>query len=486
MKKTLAVFLVFGTAIGILQAETGGWVKVNIPYIEMPRRGSSIRLNPFNPNEFYGYFKRGGQSCWQRTLDLGATWTRMGGNPDGYFFHPTIPNLVYKVEITSSWWQGVLLKSTDGGTTWGSPKPMPGTRPNDYWADLSAVGPLFIDPVNPGLLFWDADRIYRSADDGTTWTPLDVLGKERRDSAGNDVRPKALIYFDPGSPQTVFAVITPFASIKALTSNDADYVFKSTDNGRNWTSVYTWTNLQTTRAPGCFSQEPEHPLNMWVSAMWISALRSKDGGATWNQIDFNPALKYWAPAPSHRFLYDGYNNRIFIEIFFREKFALSQGFPAGFAEERYDPWCDFCATPSSNILFLISQNLTDPWQRTLYYLDLNRLNEPLRIALEATPVEERSWLIKRTLAKIRFTVSGRTEAGIAGESYFIIKKRVKGDGIFTERVIEVAGTNLSNDSYTYYDPIDANDIGVQYCVVAGKTVTSGTDFLKASPIAVFK
>jgi len=478
MKKAMIFVLALISMASLTLSETGGWVKVNIPYLELTPRGSSIQLNPFNPYEIYAAFKSGGSSGWHRSLNLGQSWIRVGGNPDGFFFHPAIPNVVYKVEKIS-WWQGVLQKSTDGGNTWGSRKSLPGSMPYDYWEDLSPIGPLFIDPVNPGLLFWNADRVYRSADDGTTWNPIDALGKETRDSSGGYLRPKTLIYFDASSPQTVFAVVNPWFFLP----DNAHYIFKSTDSGVNWTSVHNWDPVEwgsAYREPRCFSQEL--PSNMWVSSMWLAPLWSTDNGATWKRTDYN-WVSLWAPCPSHRFYYDGVDSNVGIEIFNRIKYKLSQGFPADFSNERYDPWCDFRATQNSNILFLISQNFTDPWQRSLYYIDLNQLNAPFRIAVEGSLVEERSWLLSRTLARIRFSVSGRAEAGIAGESYFLIKKRIKADGIFVENVLEVAGTNLTNDSYTYNDPIDANDLGVQYCVVAAK---SAINFLKASPVIVLK
>src|SRR5207244_180083 len=65
---------------------------------------------------------------------------------------------------------GALLKSTDGGDTWGpADTGMPGADPN------FAVYSLAVDPTNPSIVYAGTDSgVFKTTDGGASWSPTGV------------------------------------------------------------------------------------------------------------------------------------------------------------------------------------------------------------------------------------------------------------------------------------------------------------------------
>ena len=183
---------------------------------------------------------------------------------------------------------GGVWRSLDGGTTF---KPV---------FDLSAVqsiGAIAIDPSNPRTVWvgtgesWTrnsvsvGDGIYKSTDNGTTWTNVGLPESERI----------ARIVVDPKNGDVVYACV-----LGRLWSDSAERgVYKTTDGGKSWSLVLKGENLST----GCsgLAMDPTNP-EVLFAGLWdfrrqgwtfrsggngpdapsgSALLRTADGGKTW-------------------------------------------------------------------------------------------------------------------------------------------------------------------------------------------------------------
>ncbi len=196
---------------------------------------------------------------------------------------------------------GGVWKSTDSGTTF---KPVFDKQP------VQSIGAIAIDPSNHKTVWvgtgesWTrntvsiGDGIYKSTDEGETWTNMGLPNSERI----------VKIVVDPKDGNTVFACVPG-----KLWSDSAERgLYKTSDGGKHWSLILKGGNLST----GCasISMDAQNP-NVLFAAMWDfrrkgwtfrsggasptaksdSALyRSADGGNTWTQI--TPATNKGFPA----------------------------------------------------------------------------------------------------------------------------------------------------------------------------------------------
>ncbi len=186
---------------------------------------------------------------------------------------------------------GGVWKSRDGGTTF---KPVFDKQP------VQSIGAIAIDPSNPKTVWvgtgegWTrnsvsiGDGIYRSTDEGETWTNVGLPNAERI------VR----IVVHPKASATVYACVPG-----KLWSDSADRgLYKTTDAGRTWALVLKGPNLST----GCssVSMDPRNP-EVLIAGLWdfrrkgwtfrsggdgpdapsgSGMFRSIDGGKTWTPM----------------------------------------------------------------------------------------------------------------------------------------------------------------------------------------------------------
>jgi photosystem II stability/assembly factor-like uncharacterized protein len=187
---------------------------------------------------------------------------------------------------------GGVWKSLDDGTTF---------KPVFDKTDVQSIGSIAIDPSHPSTLWvgtgesWMrnsvsvGDGIYKSTDDGETWTNMGLRNSE------HIIR----IIVDPKSSNTVYA-----CAPGKLWSDSADRgVYKTTDGGATWSLVLKGQNLST----GCASlaMDPKNT-NVLFAGMWdfrrkgwtfrsggdgpeatsgSGLFHSEDGGKTWTQLD---------------------------------------------------------------------------------------------------------------------------------------------------------------------------------------------------------
>jgi hypothetical protein len=231
----------------------------------------------------------GGQSWQLSGLPNSGAFGRIAVNPDN-------PNQVWAA--ASGWLAPIssqrgLYRLTDGGTKW--------TRSLAPTNSTTGAIDVAVDPANPNIILaslWDRSRnngsffyggtgsgLYRSTDDGQTWTRLDnssISGSVCSWDAigsGLNVSPdlgRIGIAFAPGNPNRVY--------IQVAGSNGPDKGFYvSNDAGQTW---------------NCGGGEPGDPNagyewvfgRLWVDpadenhifAADVSLRESNDGGATWH------------------------------------------------------------------------------------------------------------------------------------------------------------------------------------------------------------
>lgn len=218
-----------------------------------------------------------------KSTDGGKTWKNMGLRESQHIsrivIHPTNPNVVFVAA------QGALygpneergiFKSVDGGETWTNVL---------YVNNLTGGVELSMDMNSPNILYaamWEYQRkpwkiisggegsgLYKSVDAGETWTTIHQgLPKEKG---------KMAIAVSRSNSSKVYALI------EGDSNKDLGGLFVSNDGGANW-SMKSGDNRLTQRA-WYYTElfvDPNNDETIYVLS--APALRSKDGGATWERI----------------------------------------------------------------------------------------------------------------------------------------------------------------------------------------------------------
>jgi len=196
---------------------------------------------------------------------------------------------------------GGVWRSLDGGTTF---------MPVFDREAVQSIGAIAIDPKDPKTIWvgtgeaWTrnsvsvGDGIYRSTDNGETWTNLGLKDSERI----------AKILVSPRDSNTVFACVPG----KLWSDSKERGLYRTSDGGKSWALVLPGANLST----GCsgVSIDPANP-EVVLAGMWdfrrkgwtfrsggdgpnapsgSGMFRSADGGRTWTSI---ATAKGLPPAP---------------------------------------------------------------------------------------------------------------------------------------------------------------------------------------------
>ncbi|HEX5063619.1 MAG TPA: hypothetical protein VFV99_29780 [Kofleriaceae bacterium] len=187
---------------------------------------------------------------------------------------------------------GGVWKSIDGGTTF---------RPVFDKQRVQSIGAITIDPSNPRTIWvgtgesWTrnsvsiGDGIYKSTDEGETWTNLGLPDSERI----------TRILVNPKNSQVVYACVPG----KLWSDSNDRGLYKTTDGGKKWSLVLRGANAST----GCSSvtMDSKNPDSL-IAGMWdfrrkgwtfrsggdgpdaasaSGMFRSSDGGKTWTPIN---------------------------------------------------------------------------------------------------------------------------------------------------------------------------------------------------------
>ena len=184
-----------------------------------------------------------------------GVWTdNIGGDGMECFIHPTNSNIMY-----GEWQYGNIRRSTNGGTSWTNIYDnLPGD-PEGAW-----VTPFVMDPNNSTTIYAGYDEVYKSTNQGNTWTTISSLG------ATFDLQHIAVA---PSNSNTIYAC-------------DGDQVYVTTNGGTNWSNVTG--NLPTTNFITYLAVDPGDANTVYVTFGGYTAgqkvYRSTSGGTTWASI----------------------------------------------------------------------------------------------------------------------------------------------------------------------------------------------------------
>ncbi|MDX1545677.1 MAG: T9SS type A sorting domain-containing protein [Rhodothermales bacterium] len=253
-----------------------------------------IAADPTDPERFYGgtqdngVIVSNGPGGWQRIL---------GG--DGFYIavDPTDPATVYAESQN-----GGLVKFTAEGAA-SATEGIPRDEPRN-WST-----PVVMDPQNPQRLYYGTNRIWRTEDGATTWTPIspDLTRRLGLDLIGT----VTTIAVAPSDPRVLYA------------GTDDGYVWVSEDDGATWRNV--------TRAPLPFrwvtrlAVDPTDPRTAYATYSGLKwrdpephVFRTRDAGATWDDVTANlpdaPVNAFTIDTLDPRVLYLGSDVGAFVSL----------------------------------------------------------------------------------------------------------------------------------------------------------------------------
>ncbi len=233
-----AILLMASTAVRGQSAKE--WTTINngltCPYV------SSIAIHPA------AIYLGTAEGCF-RSLDMGSTWENStaaagcaGLTVGDIVVVPDRPELVYFGTFAHG-----VYKSADGGGTW---------TPINEGLPTRRVMRLAVHPADPSILFAgpDGKGIYRSLDAGLTWTAC---------GPGKDVRCFAI---DLVTPDVLYA-------------STESWVKKTTDGGRTWSLLAN--GLPVPYVAGlCLA--PSEPSVLYAGPSEFGVYKSADAGQSWS------------------------------------------------------------------------------------------------------------------------------------------------------------------------------------------------------------
>lgn len=280
------------TGGGLWKTEDAGahWNNISDGFFKTGTVGA-VAVSESNPNIVYvgmgehairGVMTSYGDGVYKST-DAGKTWKHIGLTPTEQIsrivIHPTNPDIVYVAaqgKYPSPTADRGVYKSMDGGTTW---------KKTLFVNNSTGAAELSMDYNNPQVLYaamWHHQRtpwkiisggegsgLYKSVDAGETWERLENgLPKELG---------KMAIAVSRSNSNKVYALI------ESDTQTDQSGLYVSNNAGKSWSQV-SGDNRLTQRAWYYIELFIDPNNDETVYVLSAPALRSKDGGKTWDRI----------------------------------------------------------------------------------------------------------------------------------------------------------------------------------------------------------
>lgn len=280
------------TGGGLWKTETAGqeWNNISDGYFKTGSVGA-VAVSKSNPNIIYvgmgehaprGVMTSYGDGVYKST-DAGKTWKHLGLEKTQHIsrvvIHPTNPDIVY-VAAQGALHEGNaergIYRSVDGGTTW---------KNTLFVNNLTGAAELSMDANYPEIMYaamWQHQRkpniiisggegsgLYKSTDAGETWTKIHKGLPEEKG--------KMAIAVSPANSNKVYALI------ESDSNADKGGLFVSNDAGESW-SMVSGDNRLVQRAWYYIEvfADPNDADTVYVLS--APALRSKDGGKTWERL----------------------------------------------------------------------------------------------------------------------------------------------------------------------------------------------------------
>ncbi len=280
------------TGGGLWKTEDAGqrWENISDGYFKTGSVGA-VAVSESNPNIVYcgmgehavrGVMTSYGDGVYKST-DAGKTWQKIGLDKTQQIsrivIHPTNPDIVYvaaKGALHGPTKERGVYRSINGGTTWEKVL---------YVNEMTGSTELSMDMNNPNVLYtamwhhqrkpWkvisggDGSGLYKSTDSGDTWKKIHKGLPEEKG--------KMAIAVNRTNSNKVYALI------ESDTQKDKSGLFVSNNAGENWSKV-SGDNRLTQRA-WYYTEVFSDPNNEnVVYVLSAPALRSIDGGKTWEEI----------------------------------------------------------------------------------------------------------------------------------------------------------------------------------------------------------
>ena len=221
---------------------------------------TALAIDPANSNTLY----RGTARGMFKTSSAGVSWSE-------------IPINVAASNVTA-----LTLDPRDPATVYTASdiKVFKRSGPKQDWVDttgnLNAAGitAIAVDPADSNILYSATkDGVFKTFDRGATWSSLsrDVLARSIR-----------TLLVDPENPDSVLAGAGPCLTRVCV----RDELFKTTDGGASWRSVYK-VRSEYGRLRSVVL-DPENPRTMYIGSD-DGIFKSTDGGETWESLPV-PAL----------------------------------------------------------------------------------------------------------------------------------------------------------------------------------------------------
>ncbi len=229
-----------------------------------------------------------------RSDDAGDTWTNVGLPESNHIgrivVDPTNPDRVFAAATGELYGKNVergIYRTTNGGTNWEKVL---------FVTDSTAAIDVAMNVANTNIIYaamwertrkpWERDyggvtsAIHRSMDGGTTWTEL---GTSNGLPAPNAQTGRIGIAVSESDPSTVYARFTT----NEIT-NEFNGLYKSTDNGDNWTLVTSAGALSGIDANfgwyfGNVRVNPTNSSEVYIVGFDIA--KSTNSGSSWNTLN---------------------------------------------------------------------------------------------------------------------------------------------------------------------------------------------------------
>jgi photosystem II stability/assembly factor-like uncharacterized protein len=353
--ETLLLAFAWIAASRFAAAGTDGWTPIG-PFVAPGGVVTALAVDPNAPSTIYAGTQTGTTGAFSifRSTNGGTSWStvkplygsfNVAGGPVGvtaFAISREASSIVYVATVGSG-----ILKSTDGGTSW---------SPSDNGVSSPLVTSLVLDPHLPTTLYASArpaclpvpgifgactqvvGGIYKSTDAAASWV---LLG------AAPPANGITVLAIDPVSPSTLYAAPQGFSGIS-----------KTTDGGTTWTTLSGFPSLVVKS----FVIDPQRPATLYVGAK--SGLdaggiyKSNDAGLTWAPmmsglpplITNVEALVMDPSVPAT--LYAGTNNGFAQSIDGGQHWTVNQVGPAGalsFAIDPFNPATVFAGTAGGGV-----------------------------------------------------------------------------------------------------------------------------------------
>ncbi len=260
-------FLVLGNDGGVYLSDDAGstWTFLdNLPITQF----YTCEIDEQQPQRLYGGAQDNGTN---RTLEGGMSdWESIYWG-DGFFVlvDPLDDNYIY-----AEYQYGSLARSTNGGLTFNTA--MTGISSSDR---MNWNTPFAFDPNNPQILYYGANRLYKTSNRAVSWTPV---SPDLTSGGANG--------------EVVYGTITTIA----VAPSNSQFVYVGTDDGNVWRTENgggNWTNISTGLPLRWITRVAVDPFDEQMVYVTLSGyrydnymphvFRSTNGGENWQDIAGN-------------------------------------------------------------------------------------------------------------------------------------------------------------------------------------------------------